>query len=185
MIEFISQPWPWYVSGIAIATIMLLLIVYGKSFGFSSNLRALCSMGGAGKHVKLFDYDWKLQKWNLLFLVGSVIGGIISATLLKNNQPLQLSEATISDLKNIGIIFDGQLNPSQLFGSTSLTSVKGLMILLMGGILVGFGARYAGGCTSGHAISGLSNLQLPSLIAVIGFFVGGLIMTHLLLPFIL
>lgn len=47
---------------------------------------------------------------------------------------------------------------------------------------MGFGARWAGGCTSGHAISGLSNLQLPSLVAVLGFFAGGLLMTHLLFP---
>ena len=61
---------------------------------------------------------------------------------------------------------------------------KILAILFFGGLLVGFGARYAGGCTSGHAISGLSDLQLPSLIAVVGFFIGGLIMTHLLFPLI-
>jgi uncharacterized membrane protein YedE/YeeE len=54
--------------------------------------------------------------------------------------------------------------------------------MVIGGFLVGFGTRYAGGCTSGHAISGLSNLQFASLIATIGFFAGGLIATHLLYP---
>lgn len=184
MLEILKQPWPWYTSGIAIAFIMVLLLVFGKSFGFSSNLRTICTLAGAGKKHSFFDFDWKTQRWNLLFLVGAIIGGIISATLLKSEAPLALSQATINDLAKIRIDFDGQLNPSQLFGSDFISSPKGIFILLIGGLLVGFGSRYAGGCTSGHAISGLSNLQLPSLIAVIGFFIGGLLMTHLLLPII-
>jgi len=185
MLEFIKQPWPWYISGFAIAFIMVALLYFGKSFGFSSNLRTICSMVGAGKKVKLFDFDWKKERWNLFFLLGSILGGFISATWLKADTPLQLAQSTIKDLGNLGIRFDGQLNPSDIFGWDFAGSFKGFLILLAGGILVGFGTRYAGGCTSGHAISGLSNLQLPSLIAVVGFFIGGLIMTHLLLPFIL
>lgn len=184
MLDFLRQPWPWYTSGIAIATIMVLLLFFGKSFGFSTNLRTMCSIAGAGKRVKFFDFDWKTQKWNLLFLLGSVLGGAVAVTLLNSAEPLNLSAATIKDLKEIGILFDGQLNPAQIFGSDFISSPYGIFILLLGGILVGFGARYAGGCTSGHAISGLSNLQLPSLIAVVGFFAGGLVMTHFLLPLI-
>lgn len=184
-IELIKQPWPWYTSGIAIAFIMVLLLFFGKSFGFSANLRTICTLAGAGKWNSFFDIDWKAQKWNLLFLAGAVLGGFVSATLLKSETPLKLSAATIQDLKQLGIAFDGQLNPSQLFGPEFISSPKGIVILLLGGLLVGFGSRYAGGCTSGHAISGLSNLQLPSLIAVIGFFAGGLVMTHFLLPLIL
>lgn len=184
MLAFLSQPWPWYTSGAFIALIMVFLLYFGKSFGFSANLSAMCSLAGAGKKLKIFDFDWKTQRWNLLFLVGAVIGGYISSTLLANHQPLTLSPSTISDLHQLGIHFDGQLNPEQLFGISSLLSVKGVLILLIGGILVGFGSRYAGGCTSGHAISGLSNLQLPSLIAVAGFFAGGLLMTHFIFPLI-
>ncbi|HEY0899652.1 MAG TPA: YeeE/YedE thiosulfate transporter family protein [Sphingobacteriaceae bacterium] len=184
MLEILRQPWPWYTSGAAIAFIMVLLLFYGKSFGVSANLRTMCTIAGAGKKVKFFDFDWTTQKWNLLFLFGSVLGGVLASTLLKSDEPLQLSAATISDLKDLGIAFDGGLNPSQIFGWDFITSPKGILVLALGGVLVGFGARYAGGCTSGHAISGLSNLQIPSLIAVIGFFAGGLIMTHLLLPLI-
>jgi uncharacterized membrane protein YedE/YeeE len=184
MLELLKQPWPWYTSGFAIALIMILLLVFGKSFGFSSNLRTLCTIAGAGKKYSFFDFDWKTQKWNLLFLVGAIIGGVVSATLLKSDTPLALSQATINDLAKVNIKFDGQLNPSQLFGPDFISSPKGIIVLLFGGLLVGFGSRYAGGCTSGHAISGLSNLQLPSLIAVIGFFIGGLLMTHLFLPII-
>ena len=185
MLELIKQPWSWYTSGLAIALIMVALLYFGKSFGFSSNLRTICSMVGAGKNVKFFDFDWKAERWNLFFLLGSILGGFISATWLKADTPLQLSQNTIKDLQQLGVRFDGQLNPSDIFGWDFVSSFKGFLILLGGGILVGFGTRYAGGCTSGHAISGLSNLQIPSLIAVVGFFIGGLVMTHLLLPFIL
>ncbi len=184
MIELIKQPWPWYASGTAIAFIMVLLLMFGKSFGFSSNLRTLCTIAGAGKTTHFFDFDWKKQRWNLLFLIGSIIGGYIASAFLKSDRPLQLSAATITDLQTLGIPFDGGLNPSAIYNWDFALSAKGLAILLGGGFMIGFGSRYAGGCTSGHAISGLSNLQLPSLWAVIGFFVGGLIMTHLLFPLI-
>jgi uncharacterized membrane protein YedE/YeeE len=182
MLELLKQPWPWWTSGAAIAFIMVLLLYFGKSFGVSSNLRTICTMAGAGKRLKFFDFDWRKQVWNLLFIFGAVLGGLISSTLLKDDAPLQLSAATIGDMKAMGIAFDGNLNPSQLFSLEAILSLKGFLLLSIGGILVGFGARYAGGCTSGHAISGLTNMQLPSLVAVIGFFVGGLVMTHFILP---
>lgn len=182
MLEILKQPWSWYASGAAIAAVMVTLILFGKTFGFSSNLRTICTLAGAGKKVKFFNFDWKTQKWNLLFLLGAVIGGWISSTFLKSEEPLELAKTTIHDLAQLGINFDGDLNPAQLFGLESLGSPKISLILLIGGLLVGFGSRYAGGCTSGHAISGLSNLQMPSLIAVIGFFIGGLAMTHFILP---
>ncbi|HWV70912.1 MAG TPA: YeeE/YedE thiosulfate transporter family protein [Pseudosphingobacterium sp.] len=184
MTELIKQTWPWYLSGTAIALIMLVLIYFGRTFGVSSNLRTICSMMGTGKHVKFFDFNWKNERWNLLFIGGAIIGGILSSTILKNERPLDLSANTINDLRQLGIYFDGKLNPDALFSVKSALSVKGFSILFIGGLLVGFGARYAGGCTSGHAVSGLSNLQLPSLIAVTGFFIGGLMMTHLLFPLI-
>lgn len=182
MLELIKQPWPWYTSGLAISFIMVILIFFGKSFGFSSNLRTMCSILGAGKWVSFFNFDWKAQRWNLLFLIGSVIGGFISANWLQSDTPLNLSQATIQDLQKLNIQFDGNIVPSQLFNWDFLATGKGLLIFLGGGFLIGFGTRYAGGCTSGHAISGLSNLQIPSLIAVIGFFIGGLVMTHLIFP---
>ncbi len=184
MLDLISQPWPWYVSGTAIAFVMVLLLHYGKSFGFSYNLRTMCAILGAGRKVKFFDFDWRTQQWNLYFLFGSILGGFIASTWLDSGMPLELSAATISDIQALGIRFDGGINPAELFGIEAVGSLKGILILLIGGLLVGFGTSYAGGCTSGHAISGLSNLQVPSLIAVVGFFAGGLVMTHLLLPLI-
>lgn len=182
MLNFISQPWPWYISGLSITIIMLLLIYFGKSFGFSANLRTICAMVGAGKRVSLFNFNWRSQRWNLMFLIGAIIGGFISSHWLHADAPLALSQATILDLQKMNIHFDGNTLPHQLFNWHFLMTAKGLFMFLGGGFLVGFGTRYAGGCTSGHAISGLSNLQIPSLIAVAGFFIGGLVTTHLILP---
>lgn len=184
MIDFISQSWSWYVSGPMIALVMFLLLWAGGEFGVSSTLRSFCSIGGAGKKVAFFDYDWRNQIWNLVFVFGAVIGGYIASNFLQDPEPLQLASSTIEDLAELGIPFDGGIAPTHLFNWSSFATVQGFLVLVVGGFLVGFGTRWAGGCTSGHAISGLSNLQLPSLIAVIGFFIGGLAMTHLLFPII-
>jgi len=184
MIEFLQEPWPWYVSGILIAGIMFLLIFFGKTFGFSSNLRTICAACGGGKYVPLFNFDWRAQKWNLVFLAGAFIGGLVSSHFLTNGEPVRISPETISDISEMGFAPPVSLLPEELYSMEAAFSLKGFLVLAFGGLMVGFGSRYAGGCTSGHAISGLSNLQLPSLIAVIGFFAGGLIMTHLLMPYI-
>lgn len=181
----IFEPWPWYVSGPLIAGIMFLLLFAGKSFGMSSNLRTLCTIGGAGKKVDFFAFDWKEQRWNLVVVAGAVIGGYIAANFLSYDTAVNISTETVSTLENLGFSSAGDAYlPNKLFATEALTDPKSLILLLTGGLLIGFGTRYAGGCTSGHAISGLSNLQLPSLIAVIGFFIGGLIMIHLLFPLI-
>ena len=180
--DWIFGTWPWYIGGPIIALIMIALIYLGKSFGFSSNFRTLCSAMGAGKTCSFFDFNWKTQKWNLLFLVGSIIGGYVAANFLSDNQIPEISAYTTNFLKDLGFNSVGTTySPTELF--ETLTP-KTISILIVGGLLIGFGTRYAGGCTSGHAISGLSDLQIPSLIAVIGFFIGGLIMVHLLLPII-
>lgn len=149
----------------------------------SSNLRTLCAIGGAGKKVSFFKFDWKAQRWNLVVVLGAIVGGFIAHNLLSNPTDISLSEQTINDLNTLGFSNAGKtLLPSELFSWESVFTIKGMLILIIGGFLVGFGTRYAGGCTSGHAITGLSSLQLPSLIAVIGFFIGGLIMIHLIYP---
>lgn len=183
--EAIFEPWPWYVSGALIAFTMFLLLYFGKEFGMSANLRTMCSMAGAGKKVKFFDFDWKAQRWNLMVVIGGVIGGFIAVTYLSNPIDIDLNPTTVAALEawgweNVG----NSLVPDEIYAAEALSGAKGLAILLIGGFLVGFGTRYAGGCTSGHAISGISNLQIPSIIAVVGFFIGGLIMTHFLLPLI-
>jgi uncharacterized membrane protein YedE/YeeE len=149
----------------------------------SSNLRTLCAIGGAGKRVDFFKFDWKSQRWNLVVVLGAIVGGFIAHQFLSHPIHIDLSENTVTDLTALGFNDAGKsLLPPELFSWNAAFSLKGLSILIIGGFLVGFGTRYAGGCTSGHAITGLSSLQLPSLIAVIGFFIGGLIMIHFIYP---
>ena len=182
--DLIYQPWPWYTSGFFIACIMLVLLLLGKKFGMSSNLRTFCAACGAGKTSEFFRFDWKNERWNLLVVVGAILGGFVASHYLSNGEMPVLSEATLNSLGQINMSPNNQYLPEELFSIAALNDVKTITILIVGGLLIGFGARYAGGCTSGHAISGLSNLQLPSLIAIVGFFIGGLIMVHLLFPLI-
>jgi len=186
MIELIKEPWPWYIAGPLIALMMFLLLFFGKNFGLSSNLRTMCSIGGAGRFSEFFRFDWKSQIWNLILLSGVVLGGFIASEYMSSAAPMDLNSDIIIELQSLGIKNPGeQLLPEELFATDAIFSLRGMILLVGGGVLIGFGTRWAGGCTSGHAISGLSNLQLPSLIAVIGFFIGGITMTYFFLPIIL
>lgn len=183
--DLIMQPWPWYISGALIALIMFIMLFFGKSFGFSSNLRTLCTLCGADRFVPFFQFDWKSKSWNLFFLVGAGIGGYLAANFLSpEDYTVAISENTIADLSALGFAAPEGFVPASQFGTEALGDAKNIVILALGGLMVGFGARYAGGCTSGHAISGISNLQPASLLAVVGFFIGGLLMTHVLFPLI-
>ena len=181
--DFLLQPWPWYVGGPLITFVMFLLYYYGKKFGISTNLETICAMGGAGKLHQHFNFDWKKNSWNLMFVIGTIIGGFIAFKYMTPSEAISLNPETVNDLAAIGFQDAGaKYLPDELFSLDAMLTLKGGLILVLSGVLVGFGARYAGGCTSGHAITGLSNLELPSLLAVIGFFLGGLIMTWLILP---
>lgn len=183
--DFIFQTWPWYISGFLIGMVMLCLIYFGKTFGMSTNLRSLCAMTGLGKKVGFFDFDWKAQRWNLLVVLGAMFGGFVAVHFMSDASNVAINPKTIAQLAQLGIDApNGKLLPDALFGNDVFQSPKKILILIIGGILIGFGTRYASGCTSGHAIYGLSSLQLPSLKAVIGFFIGGLIMAHFILPLI-
>lgn len=183
--EIILSPWPWYVSGPLIAITMFVLLLLGKNFGMSSNLRTICTMCGAGKTTSFFKFDWRAQQWNLLVMVGAIIGGFIASNFLGAGQSPALNPKTIIQLEEMGIQSAGKdYVPTEFFGPKALEDPKVIILLIIGGFLVGFGARYAGGCTSGHSISGISNMQIPSMIATVGFFIGGIIMIHFIFPFI-
>jgi uncharacterized membrane protein YedE/YeeE len=186
MLELLTRPWPWYVAGPLIGLIVpALLVVGGKMFGISANLRTACAIVAPGK-VEFFKFDWRRAGgWNLAFALGILIGGLLAGTLLASPDPIAISAATKADLAALGIRDFSGLVPSDLFSWENVLTLEGFILLGVGGFLVGFGAAYAGGCTSGHAIMGLADLQLPSLVAVLGFFAGGLITTHFLLPLIL
>jgi uncharacterized membrane protein YedE/YeeE len=185
MLETLKQPWPWYVAGAIIGLIVpILLIIGNKHFGISANLRHACAACfPAG--IKFFQYDWKKEIWNFFFVGGIILGAIIASTMLADPDRVVVHPALVNELKTYGIQDYNNLLPSELFSFDSLFSLRGFIMLVAGGFLVGFGTRYAGGCTSGHAIMGLSNLQFPSLIATISFMAGGFIMANLVLPYIM
>ena len=188
LLDFLRQPWHWSVSGLMIVLVMVLLLWFGGEFGVSGNLRTLCAIGGAGKKHSFFNFDWRNQIWNLVFVAGAILGGAIASDYLGSPEPVQISAQTSTYLESLGIdvpqtIMEGTgFVPQEIFAAQASITWSNLLFLIFGGFLVGFGTRWAGGCTSGHAISGLANLQIPSLIAVVGFFIGGLIMTWLILP---
>lgn len=186
IINFISEPWPWYVAGPIIALVMFSLLFFGNTFGISSNLRTMCSILGAGKSCDYFNFRWRDQLWNLIFAAGLVIGGLLTQVYLSNPQAAHISAETIAELEAYGLENPGEnLVPMEIFNFEALLTFKGIIFLVVGGFFIGFGTRYAGGCTSGHAISGLSDLQGASLLAVIGFFIGGLSITYFVLPYLL
>lgn len=185
MLQILQQPWAWYVVGPLIGlTVPTLLLIGNKSFGISSSMRHVCAACVPAK-IPFFKYDWKKEIWNLFFVVGIMLGGIIGNTWLANPNPMVLNPATVSDLQSIGIQDFNNLMPSDLFGTEQVFTMKGLIFLIFGGFMVGFGTRYAGGCTSGHSIMGISALQKSSIVATLFFMIGGILSTHLILPFLL
>jgi uncharacterized membrane protein YedE/YeeE len=186
MIELLREPWPWYVAGPLIGLVVPALLLAGnKLFGISASLRTLCAVIAPGK-IDFFHFDWRrVGGWNLAFALGILIGAVAAATLLGGTGDVAISPATHAALAELGVRDFGGLVPDDLFSWRALTSPAGLVMIVVGGFLVGLGAAWGGGCTSGHAIMGLANGELPSLIAVLGFFAGGLVATHLLLPLLL
>jgi len=187
MIDFLSQPWPWYIAGPLIGLVVPALLLFdGKQFGISSNLRHICAATIPGR-LGFFQYDWRREGlWNIVFVVGVAVGGFIGMQVLASPEAtIAISERTSTALRGLGIVDQTGFVPAELISWNGLLSGPGLIMVVVGGFLVGFGSRYAGGCTSGHAISGLANLQFASLVAVIGFFAGGLVITFLVLPLIL
>lgn len=185
MLEAIKHPWPWYVAGALIGLIVPALLLLGnKHFGISANLRHICAACFPA-NIKFFRYNWKKEIWNLFFVAGIIIGGFIATQWLSDPDPVKLHPALAAELSSYGITDNSHLLPAELFSFESLFTLRGFIVLVIGGFLVGFGTRYAGGCTSGHSIMGLSNLQWPSLVATVMFMVGGFIMANRILPFIL
>ncbi len=190
VIEFVSQPWHWSVTGLGIALVVFLLMYSGERFGISVSFDTVCSMSGAGKWIDYFKVDWKRKMWLLVFVLGSALGGYLGVTVFQSPGPVHVTDQTVQSLAALGVQVpqtkaEGMgFLPAEIFNFKNLLTLKGFIMMVIGGFMIGFGTRYAGGCTSGHAINGLAHLRLSSLIATIGFFLGGLIMTHFLFPLI-
>ncbi len=185
MLEFLKQPWPWYVAGPLIGlTVPALLLLGNKSFGISSSLRHICAACMPAR-IPFFQYNWRKEMWNLFFVTGILVGGVLAAWLLANPAPIEVDPRLTAELAGYGVTNYESIVPLDLFNWPSLLTARGFVLMVAGGFLVGFGTRYAGGCTSGHAIMGLSNLQWPSFVATCCFMAGGFIMANLILPFIM
>ena len=183
--NWLKQPWPWYIAGPLIGLMVpFLLLIGNKAFGVSSSLRHICA-ACLPANIPFFKYNWKNEMWSLLFVTGIIIGTFITVQLFNNPEPVNINPKLVADLQQYGITDYHTWVPTDLFNWNNLLTIKGFVFMIAGGFLVGFGTRYAGGCTSGHAIMGLSSLQLPSLIATISFMAGGFIVANLIVPLIL
>ncbi len=185
IIAFLSRPWPWYVAGPLIGLIVpILLLIGNKSFGISSSLRHICA-ACIPANINFFKYDWKKEIWNLLFVGGIFLGAVVAITFIPNPDPIVVHQGLVEELAHYGINNYDSLTPTEILNWNALLTLKGFLLIIVGGFLVGFGTRYAGGCTSGHAIMGLSSLQWPSLVATICFMIGGFLSANFIVPFIL
>lgn len=185
MPDFILKPWPWYVAGPLLGlSVPLLLLIGNKNLGISSTLRHICAACIPGG-VPFFKYDWRREQWNLLFVAGIFIGALVASTLLSGQEPIKVNKETAAALNSLGVEISGNLMPDSIFGPSKLLTIRGFIFFILGGFMVGFGTRYAGGCTSGHTINGLSQLQWPSLVATIAFMAGGFLTTLVFLPWLL
>ncbi len=180
--DLLRQPWPWYIAGPLIGlSVPLLFIIGNKALGISSSLRHICAACFPGK-IPFFHYDWKKESWNLFFVGGIALGAVFALFFLHNGEPVRLNPSTVAALHAAGVQEFDELMPGDIFNWGHVISPTGLLFFVCGGFLVGFGTRYAGGCTSGHSIMGISTLQWPSLVATVCFMAGGFVMTNLILP---
>ena len=185
ILEWIKQPWPWYVAGPVIGLMVPALLILGnKTLGVSSSLRHICAACFPA-NISFFRYNWKKETWNLLFVAGILIGGWIASAFLSSGEAISINPKLVNELKGYGLNDPGKLVPLELFNWQTLFTLKGFLLIVVGGFMVGFGTRYAGGCTSGHSIMGMANLQWPSLVATLCFMLGGFIVSNLVLPYIL
>ena len=183
--DVFSSFWPWYITGPLIGLyVPALYLLLNRHFGVSSSFRDICA-ACFRPSVPYFQYNWKDHRWRLVFVGGIAIGAFLARGTLASPAAGQIAPHTLSVLSRLGVRDFSSLVPSDLFSWGSVLSLRGFLLTICGGFLVGFGTRYAGGCTSGHCIHGLATLQPASAIATICFFAGGLFASNFLLPYVL
>jgi hypothetical protein len=183
--NWITQPWPWYIAGPLIGLMVPALLLLGnKPFGISSSLRHICAVCVPAR-IPFFNYDWKRERWSLFFVAGVILGGLIAAQYMQGAGPVNINPQTTALLKQQGVKDFSTLIPTDIFNLSALATLRGLIFVVLGGFMVGFGTRYADGCTSGHSIMGISSLQWPSMVATCCFMIGGFAMTWFILPYLI
>ena len=159
---------PWYVAGPLIGLIVpLLLLLREKQFGISSSYRYVLS--GPFKRVSYFNYDAKKDSWQLHFCIGLIVSGLVVTYFIPSWKPEGRALEGGSTWQEIAV---------------SVYEWKNCIQFFIGGLLVGFGARYANGCTAGHCIMGVSQWATSSLVATVSFFVGGWLASNFLIELI-
>lgn len=186
MWDAITGPWPWYVSGPLLGLMVPILLILGnKNFGISSTLRHVCAAALPVKAEYFTGYDWRSKAWNLVLALGVVIGAAVAVLILGGNEAPAVTPAAVELFRSWDVQAPTALQPPEVFAVPGVFSARALVSLVLGGFLVGFGTRYANGCTSGHAIMGLSLLNPGSLVATLGFFAGGLLVSNFVLPWVM
>jgi len=183
--HWFATGWPWYISGPLIFATLAMLVLLGRRFGVSSNLESICTLAGAGRVAPHFRFNWRDRAWNLVFILGAMTGGLLTHVLGAADRVVPISPRTVAHLASWGFAHDTGFAPASLMGAAALSSPIAWGLLGVGGFLVGFGTRWANGCTSGHGVSGLADLQRGSLIATVAFFTSGLVVTNFILPWLL
>lgn len=185
IINYLSQPWPWYVGGPLIGIIIIMLQwIDNKPLAASSSYRHVCAATFPA-NIPFLKYNWKAEIWNLLFVAGILIGGIVAGNFFSHPATIAISSEAAHHLQSIGLKDTTGFAPVQLFSLAALQTIPGLIVIVFGGFLVGFGSRYAGGCVSGHSMTGISDLQWTSMLATACIFAGGIFTSYVLLPLIL
>ena len=162
--------WSPYVVGMGIGVLSwLTFLVSEKALGCSTSFARTAGMiekvfRGSRVEMKLYYQEYKpVVDWQWMLVAGMVLGALISSLLSGD--------------------FQWQWIPPRweaVFGADRLARI---FVALLGGALLGFGSRWAGGCTSGHGISGTMQLAVSSWISAICFFIGGVLSARLLFFF--
>lgn len=182
--EWFITPWPWYVSGPLLGLFVPILLLLGnKQLGLSSSLRAVCA-ATLPANLEFFKYDWRTSGlWNIALALGILAGAAIVCATIGVPTPA-IAEQTRDALIALDVHRVAGLVPDEVFSWQSLGTFRGAVCVLGGGFLVGFGAAYGGGCTSGHGILGLASLQKASFVALTSIFGAGVLATFVLMPLI-
>lgn len=183
-LNILSQPWPWYLAGPLIGLIIILLQwIDNKPLAASSSYRHICA-ATLPSGIKFLNYNWKGEYWNLFFVAGIIAGGMVTGAIHHTHQ-VTITNETIRQLQAAGLTDTSGFAPAQLFSLAAVQTIAGFLTIVLGGFLIGFGSRYAGGCVSGHSMTGISDLQWTSMLATACIFFGGIFTSYILLPFLI